>query len=137
VRIGRFETLPSDARQVVSGSQQVVTNGRATGHGDKLAPHTVAGINADGTKLTLLVVDGRLMSHSVGMNEAQLAREMLKLGCTDAVNLDGGGSSTLVMRKTAADEWVLMNRPSDGHDLPIPLSIERNVACVLGVRLNR
>jgi exopolysaccharide biosynthesis protein len=133
VRIGRFEKLPADAKHVVSGSQMLLAQGRITARGDVRAPRTAAGIDAAGTTLTLLVVDGRLLSHSVGMSELELAREMLRLGCSDALNLDGGGSSTLVMRK--GDDGVLrvMNRPSDGHDLAIPLSLERNVACALGV----
>ena len=72
---------------------------------------------------------------TLGMSEEELADEMIRLGCTDALNLDGGGSSTLVMRDETDGRRRVMNRPSDGHDLPIPLSIERPVACVLGVQV--
>ena len=138
VRIGQFARLPEDARHVVSGSQQLVTGGKITARGDVRAPRTAAGVNADGTQLLLLVVDGRLLSHSVGMSELDLAREMLRLGCADALNLDGGGSSTLVMRDpTVPAKLNVINRPSDGHDLALPLSIERSVACVLGARVAR
>jgi hypothetical protein len=138
VRIGHFARLPADARHVVSGSQQLVTGGELTARGDVRAPRTAAGVSADGTKLVLLVVDGRLLSHSVGMSERELGREMLRLGCADALNLDGGGSSTLVMRDaTDPAKLAVVNRPSDGHDLGVPLSIERCVACVLGVRVAR
>ena len=138
VEVGQFDQLPRDARHVVSGSQQILRGGRITARGDVRAPRTAAGLNADASRLTLLVVDGRLLSHSVGMSELELAREMLRLGCTDALNLDGGGSSTLVLRHPPdAPAPKLMNRPSDGHDLAVPLSIERSVACVLGVRVAR
>jgi hypothetical protein len=136
VRIGRFAQLPPDAKQVVSGSQMLLTRGKVTARGEVRAPRTAAGIDAGGATLTLLVVDGRLLSHSVGMSELELAREMLRLGCSDALNLDGGGSSTLVMRGRPEGVLRVMNRPSDGHDLAIPLSLERHVACALGVRLD-
>ena len=138
VEIGQFAQLPPDARHVVSGSQRILRGGRVTARGDVRAPRTAAGLNGDATQLVLLVVDGRLLSHSVGMSEVELAQEMLRLGCTDALNLDGGGSSTLILRDPPdAPAPSLINRPSDGHDLAVPLSIERAVACVLGARVDR
>jgi exopolysaccharide biosynthesis protein len=134
VSIGKFEKLPADARHAVSGSQQVLTSGRVTARGNTRVPRTAAGISADGTRLVLLVVDGRRDGYSVGITEMELAEEMLRLGCADALNLDGGGSSTLVMKDDATGLVKLLNRPSDGHDLPIPLRIERPVACVLGAK---
>jgi exopolysaccharide biosynthesis protein len=63
----------------------------------------------------------------VGVSLDELAEIMLKLGCTDAVNLDGGGSSTLVLRDPETGELKTANHPSDGR--------ERAVANVLGVRI--
>ena len=48
----------------------------------------------DGT-MVLAVIDGRRSSHSNGAPLAAAARFMISLGCVDAVNLDGGGSSTM------------------------------------------
>jgi hypothetical protein len=162
VRIGRFEQLPEGAHHVVSGSQQILTRGQVTAkdvliprslpapapggiekadravageHLPARAPRTGVGINAEGTEMILLVVDGRLLLHSIGMSESELAAEMLRLGCSDAINLDGGGSSTLVLRSGKDNAVRVMNRPSDGHDLAIPLSLERAVAAVLGARV--
>ena len=60
---------------------------------------------------------------------------MIRLGCTSALNLDGGGSSTMV-RKFGPKDWRVVNTPSDGSQLEfIPLSIERPVANVLGIRI--
>lgn len=136
VKIGWFERLPEGARDVVSGSAVLVSDGKnlVTAAGDR-APRTAAGITADGKTLVLLVVDGRLISHSAGMSEQELAEEMIRLGCSEAINLDGGGSSTLVMRDSETGQPRVMNRPSDGHDFVIPISVERPVACVLGVRI--
>lgn len=58
----------------------------------------------------LLVVDGRQKDLSIGMTLSELAEFMLKLECTEALNLDGGGSSTF---------WLngkIMNSPSDGRE---------------------
>ena len=64
-------------------------------------------MRADGT-LLLVTVDGRLPGWSVGMTLAQSARLMRSLGARDALNLDGGGSSTMVVR------GEVVNRPADG-----------------------
>jgi exopolysaccharide biosynthesis protein len=75
-------------------------------------PRTAAGIRPDG-RWVLVVVDGRQDSISVGMSLAELAELMLELGCSDALNLDGGGSSTMYFEK------VVRNSPSDGRERPI------------------
>ncbi|MFC5780020.1 phosphodiester glycosidase family protein [Streptomyces aureus] len=71
-------------------------------------PRTVAGVTADGT-LLLVVLDGRWPGTSVGATFAETARIMVSLGAVDAVNLDGGGSSTAVV------DGQVRNRPSGGH----------------------
>ncbi|MGD0388407.1 MAG: phosphodiester glycosidase family protein [Tepidisphaeraceae bacterium] len=139
VRIGRFAQLPADAKQVVSGIRQIVTDGRITADPDsnltsagRPAPHTVAGIDRQGRTLLLLVVDGRRPDYSIGMDYHRMAEEMAARGAWNALVLDGGGSATLVMRDNQGTVSVV-NRPSDGHDLAIPLSVERCVADALGV----
>ena len=69
-------------------------------------PRTAAGRTRDGS-LILLVVDGR-QPESRGVNLQELAEIMLELGAVDALNLDGGGSATLVVNGT------LLNRPTGG-----------------------
>jgi Phosphodiester glycosidase len=69
-------------------------------------PRTLAGVRADGT-LLLVTVDGRRPGWSVGMTLPEAARLMRRLGARDALNLDGGGSSTMVVR------GEVVNRPSD------------------------
>jgi hypothetical protein len=69
-------------------------------------PRTLAGVRADGT-LLLVTVDGRLPGWSVGMTLPEAARLMRTLGARDALNLDGGGSSTMVVR------GEVVNRPAD------------------------
>lgn len=69
-------------------------------------PRTAAGVRADGM-LVLAVVDGRQPGIGVGLSIAELASLMTELGCLDAINLDGGGSSTMVVRGKP------VNSPSD------------------------
>ncbi|MFN0107759.1 MAG: phosphodiester glycosidase family protein [Blastocatellia bacterium] len=68
-------------------------------------PRTAIGWRADG-KLILLTVDGRQKS-SVGMTLDELAGLMLELGCVEAMNLDGGGSTAMVVKNK------IVNSPSD------------------------
>ena len=69
-------------------------------------PRTALGVRADGT-LLLLTVDGRQPEHSVGMSLPELTALLRELGAVDAINLDGGGSTTMVV------EGRTVNRPSD------------------------
>jgi exopolysaccharide biosynthesis protein len=69
-------------------------------------PRTAIGWRADG-HLVLVTVDGRQPQKSVGMTIEELAKLMIELGCVEAMNLDGGGSTTMVIRNKIA------NSPSD------------------------
>lgn len=72
-------------------------------------PRSAIGIKADGTVL-LLTVDGRQQA-SAGMSLFELAKVMQWLGCTSAINLDGGGSTTLWV--AGYGENGVVNHPSD------------------------
>jgi hypothetical protein len=74
-------------------------------------PRTAVGRTSDGD-LWMVVVDGR-QKMSVGATLDEMAALMLRLGCVDAINLDGGGSSTLNVM------GVVLNRPSDGKERPV------------------
>lgn len=69
-------------------------------------PRTAIGVLPDG-KILLVTVDGHQHARSVGLTIAELRRLMLMLGAESAVNLDGGGSTTMAVRES------LVNRPSD------------------------
>jgi Phosphodiester glycosidase len=133
--VSRPAEIPKDATQIVGGSGLVVENGKVVGKSKDLAPRTAVGIDKEGKHLILLVVDGRRPEYSAGMTLDQLGAEMVRLGCDRAMNLDGGGSSTMVMRDPKTQLLEVKNRPSDGHDFVLPLSVERPVANVLGVRI--
>jgi hypothetical protein len=69
-------------------------------------PRTIAGVRADG-KILLVAIDGRQFDYSVGASFAEEAGVMRALGAIEALNLDGGGSTTLVI------DGELVGRPSD------------------------
>ncbi|NLB82587.1 MAG: hypothetical protein GX800_13490 [Clostridiaceae bacterium] len=71
------------------------------------------GVDKTGKKAYLVTVDGR-QSASVGMSLAQLQDYMRDIGCYNAVNLDGGGSTTFVSKEPRQDVISLKNRVSDG-----------------------
>jgi hypothetical protein len=70
-------------------------------------PRSAIGFNADTSRFFFVTVDGRQPGYSEGMTLPELAAFMRELGCTQALNLDGGGSTTMVVRNK------VVNRPSD------------------------
>ncbi len=74
-------------------------------------PRTAAGIAQDGRRLILAVIDGRT-PQDAGMTLRQTAELMLALGAPDAINLDGGGSTTMVVADSSGGLHIV-NHPSD------------------------
>lgn len=100
----------------------LVTAGRNTGATARVQPaarhpRTAAGLTADGRTLILVVVDGRQQGYSVGLKLPELADLLIELGAADAINLDGGGSSSFRYQPTDGPE--ITNRPSDGRWRPV------------------
>tara|TARA_B100000519_G_scaffold131922_1_gene113901 strand:+ start:367 stop:1263 length:897 start_codon:yes stop_codon:yes gene_type:complete len=75
-------------------------------------PRTAIGSDEEGKALILVVVDGRQPGFSEGMNLYELAQLMKELGCWQATNMDGGGSSVMGMVNSEG-EMKIMNSPSD------------------------
>lgn len=106
-------------RVAISGNAELLRDGAIVSKDDtEMHPRTAVGIDEDGGRLLLLVVDGR-QDFSRGYTMLELARMMRDLGAEHALNLDGGGSSTLVARKRNGRLGV-MNSPSDGGQRPVP-----------------
>jgi Phosphodiester glycosidase len=79
-------------------------------------PRTGLGVTADGTIL-LVVIDGRQPRWSIGATLGELRNTLRDLGAVDALNLDGGGSSEMVV------DGEVVNHPSDGHQRHITNAI--------------
>ena len=105
----RFAGAPPLVAEMVAGDPQLL---RASTSLEPFAwvlqrdPRTAIGLTAD-RRLLLVTVDGRQPGFSVGMTLPELAALMRRLGATDALNVDGGGSSTMVVGGR------VLNRPSD------------------------
>jgi len=107
---------------ILSGGPRLVKGGQAfiTGQQEKFrpditqgrAPRSALGLTAD-QKLLLVAVSGRQPSRSVGLTLDELAQLMIKQGAVEAMNLDGGGSSTLLV------QGQVVNLPSDGQERKI------------------
>lgn len=105
---GAVDLLGGNPMLVVDGA---VPSGSVDGSGSFFGPNprTAVGTTADG-RLILVVVDGRRSGYSTGVSLRDLADLMVSLGAQQALNLDGGGSSTMWLN------GVVANRPSDGSE---------------------
>ncbi len=109
VDIGYF---PGTADHVLSGTRILVENGEVVSglNNHTLHPRTAVGVNKAGTTLIIVVVDGRQPGYSNGATLVEVAQILIDNGAYTGMELDGGGSSTLVM----ADEngnAVVLNSP--------------------------
>ena len=101
---------PQDVKiqQLIGGSDHIIMqNGQFMDDWAERHPRTAIGFNADSTRLYFVVVDGRHMS-SIGVKLYEMKGIFEALGAVNAVNLDGGGSSCILVN----DE--VLNHPSDG-----------------------
>ncbi len=110
-----WATYEKDVKEALGGSAVILRDGEilASAGGDR-APRTAAGITADG-KVVLMVLDGRQDPFSAGTTLAETARIMLDAGCVEAINLDGGGSSTFASKPEGSDTVKVISSPSDGY----------------------
>ena len=127
---------PEEARHAAAGFGLILRDGKiVAGPGGAMHPRTAAGLDRDRTTLILLVVDGRQEGVSEGVTDHELAGLMQEQGCHEAVNLDGGGSSVMLVgdvqgaAATGGRGLRVVNSPSDGAPRPLP--------AVIGVRRAR
>ncbi|MDD6565097.1 MAG: S-layer homology domain-containing protein [Clostridiales bacterium] len=77
------------------------------------APRTAVGVKDNGN-IIFYTIDGRQSGYSKGVTIASLAKRMQELGCVDAINLDGGGSTAIGGIFPGSESFLVTNRPSDG-----------------------
>ena len=90
--------------------------------GSDRASRTAVGITRTG-KVVFLVLDGRQEPFSCGGGLKDLAQILQDAGCVQAINLDGGGSTTYVARQPGSNELVEVNRTSDGTGRSVATSM--------------
>ncbi len=115
-----FSPLKDGVQEATGGLPQILTDGQTTlkfpkkDFTLKRHPRTAVGISKDGCTLFWVVVDGRQPDYSFGMTLPELADFLRKQGAYNALNLDGGGSTTIIVQGKIA------NHPSDaGGERPI------------------
>ena len=113
---GGLDGLP-EAREVVGGYPMLLQQSNAVHHeeaglrttfSDRRHPRAAIGTDRKG-RIYIIAVDGRQPGYSDGMSLQELGDFLIAHGITDALNLDGGGSTTLVVGER------IVNRPSDAN----------------------
>ncbi|MFC6287625.1 phosphodiester glycosidase family protein [Nocardioides sp. GCM10027113] len=122
LRVGTAATvtwkLPGRHRMAISGEKVLVRDGKRKVREDtQLHPRTAVGIDRKG-RVMLLVADGR-SEKSRGLTLKELAKRLQEEGAVDALNLDGGGSTTMAA-VNAKGNLRVTNNPSDGDQRSIP-----------------
>ena len=113
----------AQAKYITSGYKKLIENGKVvSGLGSSGAPRTAIGLKDDGTVI-FYTIDGRQSGHSVGASENLLAQRLLELGCTTAICLDGGGSTTLTATLPDSTASERINKPSDGSERAVSTQI--------------
>ncbi len=101
----------------ISGGAKLLENGEIPSSFSHVIagrnPRTALGINQEGNTLYLITVDGR-SKNSIGMTQTELAEFLKTLSIDTAINLDGGGSTTLIEKLPGEENLTVVNQPSDG-----------------------
>ena len=120
-----YDSYKENIQEAVGGRVRLMTNGNVLPQTvTALEPITAIGVTDDNV-VYILVADGRNFWYSNGMRYAEMGAVMKALGAKNAINLDGGGSSTFIIRKIAGFEdgrFAIRNWPYDNG------GVEREVA---------
>lgn len=127
-----------DAQFIVATGPFLVRDGKpyimmstASSRAREVAPRTVVAVSKDKKTVHFITVDGR-QSHSKGMNMKELADYLVSLGVDTAINLDGGGSTTMALRKYGSNDVVVVNKPSGGSQRAVHAILEAISTAPLG-----
>jgi Phosphodiester glycosidase len=123
---------PAGTQQAVSGNEMLLVNGQPrapqlANDGEKPYPRLVLAIDKLGQTLWVVAVDGKQPGYSEGVKLAELVPVLQQLGADRAINLDGGGSTTMVTA-TGSNDFRLLNAPIQNK---LPMN-QRPVANHLG-----
>lgn len=122
----------TEIQTAVSGFQVNLWKGEVVKGDTTIHPRTVLGISKDHKVMYWLVIDGRQPGYSEGAKTSEAALLLKELGAEDGINLDGGGTSTLVLESSDGAPKVI-NRPIH-RGIP---GLERPGASHLGVRAGK
>ena len=137
---GLFSIRTVEPDESLDGIQTAVSGNRILMEGGKRLdlpdparhPRTAVGVSQDRKTVFFVVVDGRQEGFSIGATYNDLGVIFERLGAYEALNLDGGGSTTMVIRD-AADQPKVLNRPVGQG----PINTLRHNGNSIGVHANR
>ncbi|UII55635.1 phosphodiester glycosidase family protein [Cytobacillus spongiae] len=119
-----------DAKFILASGPLLVQNGKSSMTIDSSspratsrAPRSAVAVDASGTKVFYVTVDGRQPGYSEGMTLKEFSNYLVGIGAYQALNLDGGGSTTMAARIPGNRYASLVNKPSDGK--------QRSVSAIL------
>ena len=118
-----YDLYKDRIREGIAGFGDLIRDGEVIASNDGgRASRTAIGIKADGS-VVMMVLDGRQEPVSCGGTMREIAQIMLDAGCVDAINLDGGGSTTFVSKPEGEKDLKVINRPSDGYARSVSTSL--------------
>jgi exopolysaccharide biosynthesis protein len=111
-----YDTYKNRLKEATGGGVLLMKNGEKVNNSQfgALDPRIAIGYTSDQV-MYFVVVDGRDFYHSSGATYADLTGIFYALGTEAALNLDGGGSATMMIRNPLADVWHVKNHPTDGR----------------------
>jgi Phosphodiester glycosidase/S-layer homology domain len=128
-----------NAQFMLASGPMLVTGGRVSLTMDpnnvrsrERAPRTAIALDQTGTKATMVTVDGRISGYSKGMTLPEFAQYLQKLGVYNAINLDGGGSTTMAVRKQGTEYATAINRFSDAYERGVSTTLQAVSTASLG-----
>ena len=113
-------SMTNDVTIAVYGNRRILRRGVRTADADPakavdVHPRTAFGLSRDRKTFVILAVDGRQPGYSEGATCADLADLLLREGCWDAINMDGGGSTSLVIYDRKHNRPIMLNHHANGY----------------------
>ncbi len=132
---GQYANLKSQIKEAVGGRQRLVAYGEVYGEdSEDYQPRTAVGVSEDGMTVYLLVIDGRDATWSYGAGYYDLAGILIAAGAYNAINLDGGGSSTFVIRDgengTTNGDYAILNKPKETNGISTERAVPNGLAII-------
>lgn len=117
------EFMLASGPQLVRDGKPNITMDTSSSRAREVTSRSAIAISADKAKVHFITVDGK-QSNSKGMNLVQFANYIASLGYDRAINLDGGGSTTMAYRNHGSNNLVLANSPSGGSQRRVSAILE-------------
>jgi hypothetical protein len=127
-RPAEINWIEGSAEYLISGTRMLVENWEVMPDLDnsETSPRTAVGISEDGHQVILVVIDGRQLGYSRGATVEELAQILVDNGAHKGLELDGGGSSTLVIEDENGQPLVLnspVHQGANGRERPVATHI--------------